>query len=192
MKIQTITFGSRSPKGSGFLSLAALLILLLLASCKPTERNYQTAYELALEKRNAKDPDADIIFGTHELQSPIGAVNDRAGEIAFKSLRVPLTRIDGDSAANAGRYRIAIALYSMKENARAHAADLRRRKETEKERDPGIGVFREGNEKYFVTIASLPSLTEAAATLDSIRRADPEARYIGLHQTEPLLLISPR
>lgn len=200
---------SRSAMRGGFFLLTTLCLLFAAAGCKPTERNYQEAYDKALLKREAKDPDADIIFGNHETISPLGAIRENINGIELMSLRTPLTFIEGDSALTRNRYRIAVALYAMPANARAHAGSLAQKKQRSggssnttarsggssnagTNEIPSVGVMRGGEDRFFVIFDSRPNLKEAAALLDSIRTLDPPVRYIGLHQQEPLLLISPR
>lgn len=164
--------------------LIPLLLLCVLASCKPTEANYRSAYDAALAKRNSVDPDADILFGNHKLASPLGAVPEAVGADTILSLRAPATIINPSPEAEGNRYRTAVAFYRMEQNAVDHARRLSQQGET------GTAVAKLGDEKYLVIAHSAPTLAEGAAWTAARLRANPKGPWIGLTPPEPLLLIT--
>lgn len=166
--------------------LLPLLLLLLLAACKPTEANYRSAYDAALAKRNSVDPDADILYGNHKLASPLGAVPEVVGTDTILSLRAPATIINPSAEAEGNRYRTAVAFYRMERNAVDHARRLGLQGET------GTAVAKLGDEKYLVIAHSAPSLAEGAAWTAAYMRSHPAGPWIGLTPPEPLLLITDR
>lgn len=165
--------------------LMAVVFLTCFASCKPTEQNYQNAYDLALNKRNQQDPDADLIYQGHKQLSPLGAVSDKISGVEVMTLRRPLKFILADTVARTNRWRVAEALYRMEANARANAEDLQTAKRS------GVGVAKLGEEKYLLIVASFSNPADAVAYIDSCRKTYPDRKYIGLGQDEPLLIISP-
>ncbi len=164
----------------------ALTLIALggLVSCKPTEGNYRKAYEAAVEKRTKADPDADLIYGGHRPASPLGAIEEQIGQETFYTLRVQVNVVEGEGQGNP--YRVAVAFFRMSANAVSDASRLRAAGVGE------AGVVTSGDEKYFVTVASAPTLKEAAAQASAYAAGHPDTPYIGLGHSSPLILISPR
>lgn len=163
-----------------------LLLVMLLPACKPTEANYKSAYDAALQKRNQKDPDEDILFGGHKQASPLGSVEQEVGGSVMQVLYAPCTLINPDSIASSNHYRVAIARYRMEANALAHAERL------SAEGEKGVAVAKLGDERFIVIAYSAPSLSEAGEWLAARIKSFPESKWIGMIPPEPMILISPR
>lgn len=159
------------------------VVALTLGSCKPTEGNYQSAYDAALAKRNQTDPDADILYGNHKLSSTLGATPQTEGTDTLLVLRTPAKLINATPEAEANRYHTAIAFYRMEANATDHAARLAAAGET------GTAVAKLGDEKYLVLIHSAPSLKDAFAYTSALR-ARSSGPWIGLTPPEPIVLVT--
>lgn len=163
--------------------LAGMAVSLSFTSCKPTEANYQSAYDAALAKRNQVDPDADILFGNHKLASPLGAVPEVVGTDTILSLRAPATLINPSAEADGARFRTVVAYYRMEQNAVDHAARLKN------QGNKGTAVAKLGDEKYLVVANSASTLAEGAAFTANLTRTT-AGPWIGLTPPEPLLLIT--
>lgn len=163
-----------------------LIPVMLMSSCKPTEANYKSAYDAALQKRNQKDPDEDILFGGHKQASSLGSVDQEVGGSVMQVLYAPCDLIEPDSIASANHYRVAIARYRMKANALAHAERL------SEEGGKGVAVAKLGDERFIVIAHSAPSLKEAGEWLVERMRTSPEGPWIGMIPPEPMILISPK
>ncbi len=166
--------------------LIGIVGLSSLISCKPTEANYQAAYDAALAKRNQTDPDADILFGNHKLASPLGATTEIVGNDTILSLYSPATLLHESPEAAGNRFRTVVAYYRMEQNAIDHATRLAA------EGAKGTAVAKIGPEKYLVIANSSPTHDEGAAFTARYRREHPSGPWIGLTPPEPFLLITPK
>lgn len=105
-------------------SLAAVLLVLVLTGCKPTEKNYRAAYDKARLKREAeqearREIEQDLnIVGTGVVQEVDGV---RLETIGDETVWVLHQRIKSDPAV--GPYALAVARMGMRANALALAED---------------------------------------------------------------------
>lgn len=103
----------------------AVMILVGLSGCKPTENNYKAAYDAALSKRENVDTERQAMAGDHQVLSLDGPQKRTIDgqEVYVETRRV---RPEGDWAPSARpRYMIGIGVYRMGANARALAERLR-------------------------------------------------------------------
>lgn len=149
--------------------LPALLLVSLFCGCKPSEKNYRAAYDVAVAKRQKDAPDTAAGLGD--------AVRDGAPvrrEIDGKTLWVltePLSRVDGQGAPDP--WNVAVAAYKMTANARSHA-----------ERLSGEGyessLLKNSDGMIYVIAATPVSLSEAAEFIRRFREKHPDTVYVGL------------
>ncbi len=159
-------------------SIPLLVMVCLLAGCKPSEKNYRAAYEVAVAKRQSEAPDSSAGLGD--------AVRDGAPtrrEVDGKTVWVltePLSRVDAQGAPAA--WNVAVAAYKMNANARSHA-----------ERLQGEGyeasLLKNSDGMIYVVAASPESLAEAAAFIEEFKSKHPDTVYVGL--PEGATVISP-
>lgn len=155
-------------------------IALLAISCKPTEKNYQAAYDVAQKKKKVETTDADMVLpagGLQRLDAP------RTVEVAGEKLNVKHIFIKyagkGESPV-IERYNVAVAKYKMPTNAIAQTEDLIARKYT--------AFPVEGNDGYYYVIAATaPTLEEAASFITSYKKSNAPEQLVGL-DGEPLVI----
>ncbi len=130
-------------------SLLAVLSLLVLCGCKPTEKHYRAAYDRARQKREAEENarrelERDLqIVGSVVIQEVDGVRLEPLGGDTVWVLHKLLTK-DGGVAP----YSLAIARMKMRANALGMA-----------ESDAGRTVAK-GGEEYFVLAAESESVEE--------------------------------
>lgn len=107
-------------KGYAMTLSAAVMAALLLASCKPTEKNYKAAYDAALEKREAAM--REQMIPTTGLMSDDGPQMRVVEGDTVYVLREALRR--GEPSRKVGGWSVAVALYKMETNARANVENL--------------------------------------------------------------------
>ena len=155
------------------------LVVLLLAGCKPTENNYRSAYEKAVEAAQRKaEAEMESINGEkmESLDGPRVEVID-GDTILIARNRIKPFETSLEKPCKGG---VAVARYSMPTNAKRHADDLRKGY-------PESFVGFDGEEYYYVIIETVDNSTEAASIIRKFKVTRPEYNYIGLQGT-PLLI----
>lgn len=154
--------------------------LMFLPACKPTEKNYKSAYDAAVAKRQAEsnDPDLNLPAGGYQrIGDPQKkTVNGKSYGYLFSRVK-PLT--DGVSMQP---YNVAVAVYKMPTNCEAQVNDLL---------SVGYQSFgaKTGDDRYYVIIGSYASIDAAAAAIDAYMAKFKDAVYVGLDGA-PLILQS--
>lgn len=170
-----------APRGAkAILYFALAFLILATASCKPTEKNYQAAYDRAFEaaQRRAQAQESSATGAT--LNSMEGIRTEVVGSdtllVGGNSVRPFETTIrpDGNSIG------IAVANYKVPTNARRHLADL-------KKEYPDALIATDGEDNYYVMVKRVASLPDAADALRVFDLAHPSYSYLGL-SGRPLLL----
>ena len=106
--------------------ITAVAALISLACCKPTEKNYRLAYELAQQKARENLDDAEYAMMLEEEQPPLV----HAGDDSIRARTLPLMwqyspqSLDSGRRADPLRYNLAVGMYTMLTNAKAHADKL--------------------------------------------------------------------
>ncbi len=160
----------------------AVALLLLAASCKPTEKNYQAAYEAARNKRTAEaapDPDMALPAGGAFQRLDAPQTKDVNGEkLRIKHFYIKYIG-SGESPA-LGKYNVAVARYKMPTNVKAQAEDLV---------SAGYKAFPvEGADGfYYVIAAAFPSLEETAEFVGNYKKTHEPSQFVGLD--DDLLII---
>ena len=148
---------------------------LLLSSCKPTEKNYQAAYDAAQNKRKAEaEADRDMILPAGSALQRLDA--PRTKEVGGETL--PIKRFfikyvgEGESPA-IKRYNVAVSRYKMPTNAHAQVEDLV---------SAGYSAFPvEGiGNAYYVIAATFDDLPETAVFVKKYRKDHSPEQFVGL------------
>lgn len=152
---------------------AAAIAIFVATGCKPTEKNYQSAYDKALAASQRKmEKETESVNGQRmeSLNGPrIEVVNGDTLYVSTDRTTPFETTIDKEK----GRTGVAVALYKMPTNARRHAETLR-------ETYPGALVAHDGKDNYYVVVAVVKTWPEAAEAIREFKTSHPDYRYIGL------------
>lgn len=160
-----------------------LLVGGALISCKPTERNYQSAYEVARAKREAEknDPDMALMLGGHRLDTSEGGSavkTDNGSQLPQKAL----TLVFEDEMGGGGDWYVAVSRYSMPTNARAQAYDMSAKGDT-------VTVARDTDSQWYVIAARTAGRQAAGEAAERFIAKHPGFPFIGLDGA-PLLIVS--
>lgn len=160
-----------------------LVAAVVFTSCKPTEKNYQAAYDVAKAKKTveADDPDMALMLGGHTLDrseggTAVSSVDGMKLPLKSTSLRFE-TPLEGD-----GDWFLAVARYSMPTNARAQARDL-------KSKGDNVGVVEDSDSEWYVIAGVARDRREAGEIASRFIRTHPGFSFIGLDGF-PMLLTS--
>lgn len=179
MTADTIRIQYRSPAVVKTAGLTFYILLLLLPAllvgttgCKPTEKNYRSAYDVAREKRDREERErADR---QAEMGMTDAAMVDHDGVSTFKidgrdvyARHVNFAR--GDSVAP---YAVSVATFRMSSNAEAMASDLV---------EGGVRDARalKSEERWFLVIGSAPTAAGALGIMDGFTASRPDWQYVG-------------
>ena len=149
-------------------------------SCKPTEKNYQTAYDRAYEASQRKN--IEMQTGSNgiileDMNAPLPEIVGTDTLFFSTGRKRPL---DVTLPADGGNMGIAVGRYSVPTNARHHLADLIGEY-------PGAFIASDGEESFYVVIKQIPSKEAAAAVIKQFVEDHPDYRYIGMIQS-PLVI----
>lgn len=164
--------------------LLAGLLLVLFASCKPTEKNYQAAYDAAKAKREYVDPDQALLTGGHAILSEDASAWVTVGKDSLQLVRTFLKPTDSTGWAEKGPYRLAVAMFKMSTNANSLADDLKSKGGA----DPVVA--RDGEDRLFLIVGSGPTTESLGAALESFRKKNPDFPYIGMNPPMPIVIFS--
>ena len=157
----------------GFGMLACLAATGFLGGCKPTEKNYKSAYDAAVSKRQASETlDTDLGIPAGRLQrdgAPAVRVVD-GDSVLF--IAEHLKFVDGEEHEK-HRYNVAVGAYKMQTNCAAQVSDLFSK---------GYAAFGASNAAgmYYVIAGSFDNLQEAAAFDRIFRKKEVSHIYSGL------------
>lgn len=153
--------------------------LLLLCSCKPTERNYQTAYEKAYEASRRKAQQAA------ESSDPRLEAFDapRALTVGNDTVMVSTVLVSPfeNEAPVEGAVAVAVARYGMPTNARRHLQDIRKEY-------PGAFIATDGEDSYYIAVCGAPSARDAVGPVAAFRASHPGYPYPGLAVGVPVIV----
>lgn len=155
-------------------TLSILLTLsgcLVLTGCKPTEKNYKAAYDVALAKRQAEQSDPDMNLPGSDYQRLDAPQTKKIGDKEYNYQFVRLNPLDDSVTMNP--YNVAVSVYKMPTNCEAQVSDLK---------EAGYKAFgaKSGDDKYYVMIGSYSTLEDATAAVDSYVKKNKNAFYVGL------------
>lgn len=158
------------------ISASAVFLLVLSATgCKPTEKNYKTAYDVALSKA-AKEKEALGPMVPEELQGSF------VREDAYPTVKVDgreimyIKRVHHDAETDMrtapGFYPV-VSAYKMSTNARSNTQQLR-------EAGFDAVTLKVDGSRWLVSLGRAETLEAAALLLDRYGDKYRDARYIGL------------
>ncbi len=149
------------------------LVSMTIVGCKPTEKNYKSAYDAAVSKRQASETlDADLGIPGVKLQQVDGpatkVVNGDTVYVAVQHLKF----VDGEEH-EMHRYNVAVSAYKMKTNCAALVSDLFSK---------GYQAFgvQDPEGMFYVIAGSFDSLEEAATFDKSFQTKEKKHVYSGL------------
>lgn len=165
------------------LSLVSAVIAPLLWSCKPTEKNYKAAYDVAVKKREmSADPERAEGHRVISVDGPrMVSVGNRVYALVTDFLK---STDESATPAPQPHYRVAVGRYQMPTNARAQVADLRGNGY------PDAELMRDGKDRYYVVAAGFDRLEDAAACVKSLMEKFPSTMFVGL-DGNPLIIEHP-
>lgn len=165
--------------------IAAAVGLLVLAACKPTEDNYRSAYDKASEAARRKAVELSTGTDGMALESFDGPrVEVVDGDTILISPK-RLKRFEGTEEAHAAATAgVAVAKYSMATNARRQIQDLLGAY-------PEAFIATDGDDNYYVIIATANSSQQAAPVLSTFKDTHPGYPYIGLPGCPLIFAIEP-
>lgn len=151
----------------------AVVVLITLGACKPSENNYRLAYETAMQRdREGLEEGVYELIQQEKLPPMIHVLGDsvRVQRLPLAAFYCPGT--DSLDKCMPQYYNVAVALYKMPTNARAHADRL-----------AGEGyhsaVLKSGASLYYVMAGLVESL-DSAARLARMYDLSHAGEYIGI------------
>ncbi len=151
------------------------LASVVLAGCKPTEKNYRAAYDAAISKRQS----AEDSLAADGLVSTDGPRSRNIDGKDYYFLTETIKAAEGYETLK--DVNVAVAEFKMPTNARSGVEALR-----EKGYDARLaqGVC----DKWVVIAGSFDSIKEATELIDEFRRKNPSYPYIGLGADAPVII----
>lgn len=166
------------------------MLLSICVSCKPTENNYKSAYDIARgQKEKEQQQDAELGIPAEGFIPEDGPRKENAGEAILNVKAMPLkyVEVDGDNKEKSNsipqhlhRWNVAVSKYKMSTNAFAQINQLRK---------SGINaVCAKSNDDYLYVVALTCDDKQNAETfmLDFIKKHK-KYSYVGLDGA-PLLI----
>lgn len=150
--------------------VSAATAALMLVGCKPTEKNYRTAYEAALQKREQA--------AREQMRPATGLLSDDGPQLRMlgnDSVYVQKERmftLDGKRLR--GGWAVAVGLFKIDTNAKASARDLQT-----------AGISRAfpakvSGGRYYAVADTVATLDEAGRVAEDFRDKFPDYPYVGL------------
>lgn len=152
--------------------------IVALSGCKPTEKNYKSAYDAAVAKRQAEanDPDLNLPAGGYQkIGDPVMKVINGKSYPCLGVRIKPLSE-----GVEMQPYNVAVSAYKMPTNCESQVKDLIAMGY------PAFGA-KTGDDRYYVIVGSYPSLEEAAAGVDAYMKKNKNAVYVGLGDSPVIL-----
>ena len=147
----------------------------MLASCKPTEKNYRSAYDVAIAKKQA-DQEALAADGLIAEDAPKARYIDGdtlyfANEIISVDKDFAPFKENGPEELKA--YNVAVGMFKMNTNARAGASALR---------EKGFDAFpvKAMGGKWYIIGGTFVNLDDTRAFIKKFKTKNPDYPYISL------------
>lgn len=154
------------------LAICGIIAGGVFTSCKPTEKNYQAAYDAAKAKREAAE--AEQMIPATGLLSDDGP---RLRIVDGDSLYVSHDRIRVKSMKAAGievdNYSVGVSVYKMSTNAKAAATRL-------KEAGYNAVAVETTGDRWYTVAGTFPTLNAASEFIKAFKERNPKYPYIGL------------
>lgn len=161
-----------------------ILIFLfgLFSSCKPTEKGYKSAYDVALGKRQSVLTDIDVNLPEGALQEVDGAQLKQVDGANVYILTQRISPLENNQILPEN-YNVAVGKYKMSTNCKAQVESLK---------NEGYEAFSakdtEGN--YYTIAGSFSTLFEAVKFYQAFQK-NKNRIYVGLHEA-PEIIYSPK
>lgn len=166
--------------------LPLIVLMAVAVGCKPTERNYQAAYDAALRKRQADSIAMSVDASGHKI---IAYDAPRTVTVGDRSLRLItcFTKSLDDTLMSmpVKLYQVAVGKYRMPTNARAQARSLM------ESGFPDATVVTDGRDLYYAVAGRFDSLEATAECVGRLVSSFPSSSFVGLDGA-PLVIQSPR
>lgn len=160
-----------------------VLTIMGITGCKPTEKNYKSAYDAAKAKRDAEatDPDMELMLNGHKLDTSEGgnALVDNAGNSYPQKA---LSLVFENEPDGTGDYFLSVSTFSMPTNALALAYDMDAKGDT-------VTVARDANSNWYVIAGRNEDRVSAAGAASRFVKSHPGFQFIG-QDNKPLILVS--
>ena len=140
---------------------------IALTACKPTEKNYRSAYDVAVNKRE-KAAEALAADGLVAEDAPRSQV---VGGDTLYFVNEVLKVDDGSTPLKA--LNVAVGVFKMNTNARSGALAL-------KDKGYDACAARALGDKWYILAGSFDTIDETRAFLKRFREENPQYPYIGL------------
>lgn len=146
------------------------MVALMLVGCKPTENNYQAAYDAAVAKRQEA--------AKEQMRPATGLLSDDGPQLRIVDgdsiyvLREMVRSIEGKRVP--AKWLVAVGVYKMDTNAKASANALR------SEGFPDAFAAKAAGDKHYTVAATTSTLDSARIVSKVFEEAFPEYPYIGL------------
>lgn len=151
---------------------------LALTGCKPTEKNYKSAYDAALAKNKAEQTDPDLNLPSGGFQR-LGEPEKR--ELDGITYLYKFQRLNPfESGIELQRYGVAVALYKMPTNCRAQVANLK------EEGYEAVGA-KSSDGEFYVLLATYPTLEEAVRNSVKYQQTHKDTPFVGLPDSPVIL-----
>ncbi len=147
--------------------VAVMISGSVLVGCKPTEKNYKTAYDVAIAKKQKTEAELDA-DGIVSADAPMRRIVD-GDTLYFKGAALRLSPGEGELK----EYNIVVSEFKMPTNARSGAAALK---------ESGFDAFaaKSTGGRWYVVAGAVKSLDDARALILRFRDRYPSYPYIGL------------
>ena len=156
------------------LTVAGSVVLLMGTGCKPTERNYQAAYEKAAEAARLKNEEEQTGAFGNKLESLDGPRREIVGADTLLIGSGLVKSFESTLPDDGKKIGIAISRYTQPTNARRQLQDLNRTS------SDGL-MASDGQGNYYVMIKRVDTLPDAAEAIRVFAAANPDYPYIGLN-----------
>lgn len=162
--------------------VVAIGLTLLLTGCKPTEKNYKSAYDAALGKREAALADLNANMDEVEFQQVDGPQLKEVDGVKVYVLNQRLAPADFVMEMPE-EYNVAVGMYKMITNCKAQAEQMLAN---------GYHAFpaKDVDGLYYTVAGSFPTLSEAVKFYQKYQQGKDRV-YVGLPGA-PVIIYSPK
>lgn len=163
-----------------FVWLIGIVLLTGVTGCKPTEKNYRSAYDVAREKRERDEREKEERRREMGMEGVTIENADGVSAVTISGRRLLSRHLNFQRGDSVGDYAVSVATFRMPGNANAMAQDLRAQ---------GLSAARalKASDQYFLIIGDSQEASEAIAIIDGFKNRYPEWQYVG--QPDILLII---
>lgn len=164
---------------------ALTFLVISLWGCKPTERNYQAAFDKAYEASLRKAESETTGTDGRVLESIDGPRNETVDSLLIAVGPSLVKPLDEGFDSVKGKVGLAVSQYRMPTNARRNVEDL-------KDKYHDAFVATDGKESYYVVVECVNSLQEIGEPIRRFVSNFPNFHYMGLDGKPMAVHISAR